>query len=327
MVHAERPVLVTGAGGFIGGHLVADLVADGFDVRAVDIKPVARWYQVHRAAENIEADLRLRSSAFEAVAGSGSIFNLACDMGGMGFIESNKAACMVNVLIDTHLLEAARDEDLDAFFYASTACVYPSYLQDDPGVTALREGDTYPADPEDGYGWQKLFGERLCKNFGEDYGLPVRVGRYHNVYGPNGTWRGGREKAPAAVCRKVAEAVRSGRREIEIWGDGEQTRSFTFIDDGVRGTRLLAASEVEQPLNIGSSEMVTINELVDLVSDIAGVELERHYDLSAPQGVRGRNSDNTLVESRLGWSPSITLREGLERTYEWVSAEVNRVAA
>lgn len=322
----DRPVLVTGAGGFIGGHLVADLIGDGHRVRAVDLKPLDRWYQIHEAAENVVADLRLREPAFSAVAGVGSVYNLACNMGGMGFIEANKAACMVNVLIDTHLLEASRNEGLDAFFYASTACVYPSYLQDDPAVRALREGDTYPADPEDGYGWQKLFGERLCTNFGEDYGVPVRVGRYHNVYGPQGTWRGGREKAPAAVCRKVAEAVASGRHEIEIWGDGEQTRSFTFVDDGVRGTRLLAASDVEQPLNIGSSEMVTINQLVDLVSEIAGVELDRRHDLSAPQGVRGRNSDNTEIQARLGWVPSIGLREGLERTYEWVAGEVLRAA-
>ncbi|MFT4773805.1 MAG: GDP-D-mannose 3',5'-epimerase, partial [Ilumatobacter sp.] len=209
-----RPVLVTGAGGFIGGHLVGSLLADGHAVRAVDLKPEHRWYQHHNGAINVVADLRLRDAAFTAVAGTKSIYNLACNMGGMGFIESNKAACMLNVLIDTHLLEAARDEQLESYFYASTACVYPGYLQHDPDVTALKEADTYPADPEDGYGWQKLFGERLCLNFGEDFGIPVRVGRYHNVYGPEGTWHGGREKAPAAICRKVAEAVLSGGTEI-----------------------------------------------------------------------------------------------------------------
>lgn len=318
----DRPVLVTGAGGFIGGHLISSLLADGFAVRGVDIKPLDRWHQRHAAAENVVADLRLRDAAFAAMAGTRSVYNLACNMGGMGFIESNKAACMLNVLIDTHLLEAARDEQLESFFYASTACVYPSYLQDDPDVTALKEADTYPADPEDGYGWQKLFGERLCKNYGEDYGIPVRVGRYHNVYGPLGTWDGGREKAPAAICRKVATAVLSGHREIEIWGDGEQTRSFMYVDDGVEGTRRLAASGIETPLNIGTSEMVTINELVDLVSSIAGVELERRHISAAPQGVRGRNSDNTEIQARLGWQPSISLRAGLEGTYAWIHDEV-----
>ena len=317
-----RPVLVTGAGGFIGGHLVRSLLADGFAVRAVDLKPPGRWHQRHDDAENIEADLRLRDAAFAAMAGTRSVYNLACNMGGMGFIKSNKAACMLNVLIDTHLLEAARGEQLESFFYASTACVYPSYLQDDPDVTALKEADTYPADPEDGYGWQKLFGERLCKNYGEDYGIPVRVGRYHNVYGPLGTWDGGREKAPAAICRKVAVAVLSGRHEIEIWGDGEQTRSFMYIDDGVEGTRRLTASAIDTPLNIGTSEMVTINELVDIVSSIAGVELERRHISGAPQGVRGRNSDNTEIQARLGWQPSISLRRGLERTYAWIHDEV-----
>ncbi len=317
-----RPVLVAGAGGFIGGHLVASLLADGYTVRAVDIKPLERWYQTHSDVENVVADLRLRDDAFAAVRGTSAVYNLACNMGGMGFIESNKAACMLNVLIDTHLLEAARDEQLDSFFYASTACVYPSSLQNDPAVTALKEGDTYPADPEDGYGWQKLFGERLCQNYSEDYGIPVRVGRYHNVYGPNGTWDGGREKAPAAICRKVADAVLSRRHEIEIWGDGEQTRSFMFIDDGVEGTRRLAASAIDRPLNIGSSELVSINQLVDIVSSIAGVELERRYVTAAPQGVRGRNSDNTEIQASLGWQPSITLRAGLEQTYAWIHDQV-----
>lgn len=318
----SRPVLVTGAGGFIGGHLIGALLADGHAVRAVDIKPPSRWYQRHDNADNVVADLRLRDAAFRAVPGTKSVYNLACNMGGMGFIESNKAACMLNVLIDTHLLEAARDEQLDSYFYASTACVYPGYLQDDPGVTALKEADTYPADPEDGYGWQKLFGERLCQNYGEDYAIPVRVGRYHNVYGPEGTWDGGREKAPAAICRKVAEAVLSNRAEIEIWGDGEQTRSFMYIDDGVEGTRRLAASPIDTPLNIGSSELVTINQLVDIVSSIANIELERRHIAAAPQGVRGRNSDNTEIQSKLGWQPSISLRSGLERTYAWIYDQV-----
>lgn len=322
----NRPVLVTGAGGFIGGHLVARLLAEGCRVRAVDIKPAATWYQRFDEAENRSADLRRRDEVIAAMDGVGSVYHLACDMGGMGFIERNKSACMLNVLIDAHLFEASVGAELDAFFYASTACVYPSYRQDQAGSTALRESDTYPADPEDGYGWQKLFGERLCLNFGDDHGVPVRVGRFHNVYGPHGTWDGGREKAPAAICRKVAQAVLNGRHEIEIWGDGEQTRSFMFVDDGVEGVRRLTDSGVTDPLNLGSSEMVSINELVDIVSSIAGVELDRHHDLSAPQGVRGRNSDNHEIVARLGWQPSTSLRIGLERTYEWIERQVRESA-
>ena len=319
---SDRPILVTGAGGFIGGHLVARLVAEGHRVRAVDCKTIDRWYQTHPSAENVVADLRHREACAKVVVDVGAVYNLASDMGGMGFIEGNKWACMINVLIDTHLLDAVRGHDLDAYFYASTACVYPVGRQDETEVSALREDEAYPADPEDGYGWEKLFGERLCLNHRDDFTTPIRIGRYHNVYGPQGTWHGGREKAPAAICRKVAEAVVSGRHEIEIWGDGEQTRSFMFIDDGVEGTRRLADSAVEEPLNIGSSEMVTINQLVDVVSGIAGVDLERHHDLTAPQGVRGRNSDNTRIRAELGWSPSITLQDGLEQTYEWIHRQV-----
>ena len=317
-MQTDRTILVTGAGGFIGGHLVARLLAEGRRVRAIDVKPLERWYQHHEAAENVVADLRHRVACEHAIVEVGAVYHLASDMGGMGFIEGNKWACMVNVLIDTHLLDALRNHELEAFFYASTACVYPARLQDETEALGLREADAYPADPEDGYGWQKLFAERLCLNHRDDFGTPIRVGRYHNVYGPEGTWRGGREKAPAAICRKVAEAVLTGRHEIDIWGDGEQTRSFMFVDDGVEGTRRLADSDVTTPLNIGSSEMVTINGLVDIVSTIAGVDLERTHNLSAPQGVRGRNSDNTLIEAELEWSPSIPLRSGLERTYEWI---------
>jgi nucleoside-diphosphate-sugar epimerase len=317
-MQTDRTVLVTGAGGFIGGHLVARLLAEGRRVRAIDVKPLERWYQHHEAAENVVADLRHRVACEHAIVEVGGVYHLASDMGGMGFIEGNKWACMVNVLIDTHLLDALRNHELEAFFYASTACVYPAGLQDETEALGLRETDAYPADPEDGYGWQKLFAERLCLNHRDDFGTPIRVGRYHNVYGPKGTWRGGREKAPAAICRKVAEAVLTGRHEIDIWGDGEQTRSFMFVDDGIEGTCRLTNSDVTSPLNIGSSEMVTINGLVDIVSTIAGVDLERTHDLSAPQGVRGRNSDNTLIKAELGWSPSIPLRAGLERTYEWI---------
>jgi GDP-D-mannose 3',5'-epimerase len=318
----EGVVLVTGAGGFIGGHVVGDLIEQGRRVRAVDQKPISEWYQVFSQAENVRADLARREACYQAVYGASEVYNLAADMGGMGFIERHKALCMLSVLINTHLLLAARDEGVERYYFASSACVYAAQHQTSPAVTPLREEDAYPAMPEDGYGWEKLFSERMCRHFREDFGLETRIGRYHNVYGPYGTYDGGREKAPAAVCRKVAEAKLSGRHQIEIWGDGKQSRSFMYIDDCVRGTQLLAASDVAEPLNIGSSELVTIDELVTIVEEIAGVKLERHYRLDAPQGVRGRNSDNTLILERLGWEPSITLAEGLEKTYRWIYDQV-----
>jgi nucleoside-diphosphate-sugar epimerase len=243
----------------------------------------------------------------------------------MGFIERNKALCMLSVLINTHLLMAAREAGVDRYFYASSACVYAAGRQRDPDACSLREEDAYPAMPEDGYGWEKLFSERLCRHFREDFGMATRVARYHNVYGPHGAWRGGREKAPAAICRKVIEAKLSGRHEIEIWGDGSQARSFQYIDDCIEGTRLLMASDHHDPLNIGSDEQVTVNQLVDLVEEIAGVRLKRRYDLSAPRGVAGRNSDNTRIREVLGWAPGIPLRIGLERTYAWIYDEARRV--
>jgi nucleoside-diphosphate-sugar epimerase len=246
------------------------------------------------------------------------VYNLAADMGGMGFIETHKALCMLSVLINTHMLMASREEDVERFFFSSSACVYAADRQTSPDVTALAEADAYPAMPEDGYGWEKLFSERMCRHFREDFGMATRVARYHNVYGPFGTYDGGREKAPAAICRKVAEAKLTGTHAIQIWGDGEQTRSFMYVDDCVHGTQLLAASDVVEPINVGSSELVTINQLVSIVEEIAGIEVERHYKLDAPQGVRGRNSDNTLILEQLGWEPSITLRDGMERTYRWI---------
>ncbi len=313
-----RHVLVTGAGGFIGGHLVGALLQDGISVRAVDLKPREDWYQLHPAAEILELDLRLLPAAQAAVEDVDQVFNLAADMGGMGYIESNKASCMLSVLINTHLLQASRDADVERFFFSSSACVYAEGKQLSPEVEPLREADAYPAMPEDGYGWEKLFSERMCRHFTEDFGLVTRVARYHNVYGPHGTFKGGREKAPAAICRKVAEAKLSGNHQIEVWGDGEQTRSFSYIDDCLRGTRLIMDSDVTEPINLGSSELVTINQLVDIVEEIAGIKVERNYDLSAPQGVRGRNSDNTLIKERLGWQPSIPLSEGLAHTYRWI---------
>lgn len=312
------PILVTGAGGFIGGHLVASLLRDGHDVRAVDIKPLADWYQVHPCAENLERDCSDPATAAFVARDTTDIYNLAADMGGMGFIENNKAECMLSVLTSTNMLLAARDAGTRRFFYSSSACVYAGDKQTDPDVTALKESDAYPADPEDGYGWEKLFSERMARHFREDYGLQTRVARYHNVYGPLGTWDGGREKAPAALSRKVAQAVLSGDHSIEIWGDGEQSRSFMYIDDCVRGTREILASDHLEPVNLGSAELVTINQMVSILEDIAGVRLERHYKLDAPQGVRGRNSDNTEFRAAFGWEPSISLRDGLEATYRWI---------
>ncbi len=314
----SRGVVVTGAGGFIGGHLVADLLDQGAAVRCVDLKPLDDWHQLFPEAENLRLDLRRADACALALKGCRSVYNLAADMGGMGFIENNKAACMLSVLINTHLLEAAVDAGVDRYFYSSSACVYAAGRQTSAAVVPLREDDAYPAAPEDGYGWEKLFSERMCRHFREDFGLTTRVVRYHNVYGPHGTFDGGREKAPAAICRKVAEAEIRGDHRIEVWGDGEQTRSFMYIDDCVHGTQAIMASEIEYPINLGSCQLVTINELIDIVERIAGIEVERRYDLAAPQGVRGRNSDNTLIKRELGWEPSIRLEEGLEETYAWI---------
>jgi len=315
---SSNTVVVTGGGGFIGGHLVADLLQQGLEVRAVDVKPLEEWFQIHREADSRQLDLRRRGACAISVADCGTVYNLAADMGGMGFIENNKAACMLSVLINTHLLEAAVEADIERYFYASSACVYAADKQRSADVTALREEDAYPAEAEDGYGWEKLFSERMCRHFREDFGLYTRVARYHNVYGPHGTYDGGREKAPAAICRKIVEAKLSGKHEIEIWGDGEQTRSFMYIDDCVYGTQAIMSSGIEYPINLGSSELVSINQLVDIVAEIAGITVERRHDLTAPQGVRGRNSDNTLIQKELAWEPSIRLQDGLERTYRWI---------
>ena len=312
------PILVTGAGGFIGGHLVRDLLAQGCKVRAVDKKPQWQWYQRFPEAENLTLDLTQKEDCIKAVNGCDWIYNLAADMGGMGFIELNKGLCMLSVLINTHLLMAARQCGASRFFFASSACVYAGYKQREPNNPGLKEEDAYPADPEDGYGWEKLFSERMCRHFYEDFGIETRIARYHNVYGPHGTFDGGREKAPAAICRKVIAAKLSGNHEIEIWGDGLQTRSFQYIDDCIHGTKMIMQSDFRDPLNLGSAEMVTINQLVDIVEEIAGVKLKRRYNLDAPKGVRGRSSDNTLIRKLFNWEPSIPLREGLQKTYSWI---------
>jgi GDP-D-mannose 3',5'-epimerase len=314
----SESIVVCGGGGFIGGHLVADLLRQGKKVRAVDVKPFEEWFQMFPEAESLQLDLRDKESCERAAADVDLVYNLAADMGGMGFIENNKALCMLTVLINTHLLMAAKDAGVKRFFYASSACAYAADKQTDPNVTALKEEDAYPAQPEDGYGWEKLFSERMCRHFLEDFGITTRVARFHNVYGPHGTYDGGREKAPAAICRKVIQAKLSGNHEIEIWGDGKQTRSFMWIDDCAKGTQMIMNGDYAEPLNLGSSELVSINQLVDIVENIAGLKLKRSYNLSAPKGVNGRNSDNTLIQRVFGWEPSTKLRDGLERTYAWI---------
>ena len=319
----DEQVIVCGAGGFIGGHLVKSLIDDGVDViRAIDIKPVEEWYQVSSGVENVEADLKTIRECESAVDGASVVFNLAADMGGMGFIENNKALCMLSVLCNTHLLMAARAANVSRFFFSSSACVYNAEKQQDANVIPLKESDAYPALAEDGYGWEKLFSERMCRHFEEDFGLQCRVARFHNVYGPSGTWTGGREKAPAAICRKVLEAKLSGKHEIEIWGDGNQTRSFMYIDDCVEGSRKILESDIHTPINLGSSEIVTINQLVDIVEELAGVRLRRNYNLNAPKGVNGRNSDNSLIQKHLNWEPSTPLRDGMRKTYDWISTQM-----
>ncbi len=318
----KKRALVAGAGGFIGGHLSKKLLSMGYEVRAVDKKPLTKWYQIHDECDNLVLDLNGKENCYTAVNGYYEVFNLAADMGGMGFIENNKADCMLSVLINTHLLMAARDLGVTRFFYASSACVYNGEKQTDVHNPGLKEADAYPALAEDGYGWEKLFSERMCRHFTEDFGITTRVARFHNVYGPFGTYDGGREKAPAAMCRKVIEAELYGKDEIVIWGDGEQTRSFMYIDECVEGILKIMYSNIQEPINLGSDEMVSINQLVDYVEDIAGIKLKRSYDLGAPKGVRGRNSDNTLIKEYLGWAPSYPLRDGMKKTYDWIKKEM-----
>jgi len=323
-----QKIVVCGAGGFIGGHLVKSLIRSGAgDVRAVDIKPLDEWYQTSSDVENLSLDLKDKKNCHQSADGVDAVFQLAADMGGMGFIENNRALCMLSVLVNTHMLMAAKDQEVKRFFYSSSACVYNGDKQTNPDVVALKEEDAYPAMPEDGYGWEKLFSERMCRHFEEDFGLQTRVARFHNVYGPHGTWEGGREKAPAAICRKVLDAKISGKHEIEIWGDGHQTRSFMFIDDCTKGVEAIFESEIHEPINLGSNELVTVNQLVDIVEDIAGVRLKRNYNLSAPKGVNGRNSDNTLIKRYLGWEPSIRLKDGMAKTYAWIEREMLAPAA
>jgi GDP-D-mannose 3',5'-epimerase len=317
----HRKALVTGAGGFIGHHMVRYLVDKGYWVRGADTK-----YPDYSPSDSHDfqlLDLRRFEDCLIAVRGVDEVYHLAADMGGIGYITAFHAAvARNNVLIESNMLEGARLNEVERFFYSSSACVYPAHLQNDPNVSALKEADAYPADAEPGYGWEKLYGELLCRYFLQDYGLQTRVARFHNIYGPEGTYDGGREKAPAAIARKIAMA-RDGE-EIEVWGDGKQTRSFTYIDDCVEGIYRIAQSDYPEPLNLGSDELISINELVDLVASIAGKEVVKRHDLTKPQGVRGRNSDNTKAREELGWEPSIPLRQGLAETYSWLESELER---
>ena len=311
--------LVAGAGGFIGGHLVKSLLSKGHEVICADIKPLNFWFQIFDNCKNYSLDLKNLNNCEKLTEGINYIYNLACNMGGMGFIENNKAECMTSVLINTNLLLAAKKNKVSKYFFSSSACVYNANKQNMTFVEDLKESDAYPAEPEDGYGWEKLFSERMCRHFMEDYGIDSRVVRYHNVYGPLGTFDGGREKAPAALCRKVIEAKMTKNKTIDIWGDGEQTRSFMYIDDCILGTEKIFASDIREPINLGSNEQVSINQMVDIIENIAEIKLKRNYLVDKPKGVRGRSSDYTKIIKHLNWSPSIDLKTGLEKTFNWIN--------
>lgn len=324
-MNKNEKIVVCGAGGFIGGHLIAEFRRQGYtNLRGVDIKPQSQWYQRFADVENLVLDLQDKANCYRAVQRATQVYNLAADMGGMGFIENNRALCMLSVLINTHLLMASRDVGVARFFFSSSACVYNADKQKSPRVIPLKEEDAYPAMPEDGYGWEKLFSERMCRHFREDFGLQTRVARFHNVYGPFGTYDGGREKAPAAICRKVIQSKLSGKHEIEVWGDGTRTRSFMYIEDCLKGVQMIMASDIIEPINLGSSELVTINQLIEIVEGIAGIKVKRNYDLTKPQGVNGRNSDNARTCQYLGWEPNTPLRVGMEKTYAWIYDQMVR---
>ena len=315
--------LVCGAGGFIGGHLVKNLKNEGHEVVCADIKPFEYWFQFFENNQNFSLDLKSYDNCLTVTKDVDFIYNMACNMGGMGFIENNKAECMLSVLINTNLLRACIVNNVKKYFYSSSACVYNGTKQKETFVPGLKEEDAYPAEPEDGYGWEKLFSERMCRHFYEDFGLETRVVRYHNVYGPLGTFDGGREKAPAAICRKIIEAKLKNKKEIEVWGDGEQTRSFMYISDCIDGTKKIFNSSLNEPYNVGSAEQVSINQMIGIIEEIADYKVEKRYLLDKPKGVRGRSSDNTKIINDLNWSPTISLKEGLKLTYNWISSEIN----
>ena len=310
--------LIAGAGGFIGGHLMQKLISDGHEVVCADIKSFDLWFQLSKDNQNFSKDLRSYDNCLEVTKNIDYVFNLACNMGGMGFIENNKADCMLSVLINTNLLRASLKNKVKKFYFSSSACVYNASKQLDPFIKGLREEDAYPAMPEDGYGWEKLFSERMCRHFYEDFGLEVRIGRYHNIYGPIGTFDGGREKAPAAICRKIIEAKINKKKDIEVWGDGNQTRSFLYIDDCIDGTLSVFNSNFTDVFNIGSEEQVSINQLIDIIEGIANYKINKIYDISKPKGVRGRSSDNSFIKSKINWEPKFSLVSGLEKTYAWI---------
>lgn len=317
-------IVVTGAGGFIGGSLIRYFADQGFtNLRAVDKKPLPLWYQKTPGVENLCLDLSQEENCIRAAENAVEIYNLAADMGGMGFIENFRVECMRSILINTHLIEASYHAGVDRYFFSSSACAYNTDLQKDPDVRALKESDAYPAQAERGYGWEKLMSEMFCQEYTAERGMKTFIARFHNVYGPNGTWDGGREKAPAALSRKVIEAVESGKMEIDIWGDGKQTRSFMYIDDCTKGIDLIMHCDdlIATPINLGTSELISINDLVSKIEEIAGVTLKRHYQLDAPRGVAGRNSDNTFILSILDWEPNTPLQTGLAKTYQWIKEE------
>jgi nucleoside-diphosphate-sugar epimerase len=319
-------IVVGGAGGFIAGALTRYFKDHGFTrIRAIDKKPLPEWYQVVEGVENLSMDLSDHANCIRAVEGAKQVYNLAADMGGMGFIERFRVECLRSILINTHLIEAAYRAGVDRYFFSSSACAYNTTLQEDPNCRALKESDAYPAMAERGYGWEKLMSEMFCQEYTAERGMKTAIARFHNVYGPHGTWDGGREKAPAAICRKVIEAKDTGNHSITIWGDGHQTRSFMYIDDCVKGIDLIMHCDalIATPINLGSSELLSINTLVDLAEEIGGVKLERSYDLEAPRGVAGRNSDNTFIKEVLGWEPNMPFKEGLTETYDWIEQQYN----
>jgi len=314
--------LICGAGGFIGGHLVKDLMNEGHEVVCADIKPIEFWFQLFEENKNYSLDLKEYENCLKVTEGVDLIYNMACNMGGMGFIENNKADCMLSVLINTNLLRASLVHKIKKYFFSSSACVYNGTKQEKIFIEGLKESDAYPAEPEDGYGWEKLFSERMCRHFTEDFGLETRVIRYHNVYGPLGTYDGGRDKAPAALSRKIALAKMNNEKEIEVWGDGKQTRSFMYIDDCLVGTKKIFNSDLKDVYNLGSNEQVSINQMIDVIEEIADYKVVRKYLLDKPLGVRGRSSDNTKIQADLNWAPSITLKDGLKKTYKWIENHI-----
>ena len=317
-----KKILIAGAGGFIGGHLAKSLLDEGHQVVCADSKPLEYWFQNFEECENYSLDLKEYENCLKTSEGVDYIYNMACNMGGMGFIENNKAECMLSVLINTNLLRASIKNNVSRYFFSSSACVYNGSKQKNTFIEGLKESDAYPAEPEDGYGWEKLFSERMCRHFTEDFKIETRVARYHNVYGPLGTFDGGREKAPAALCRKVINAKLNSIDTIDVWGDGEQTRSFMYIDDCLIGTKKLFLSDSSDVYNIGSEEQVSINQMIEIIENIAGVTLKKNYLLDKPLGVRGRSSDNSLIRDKIQWDTEVSLKNGLEKTYKWIFDQI-----